>query len=209
MLSLDRCLVERIKRGDLEAFDELYRRYLKPIYGYVYRRVNHRGDAEDITQEVFVRAFKHVKDFRGEASLVSWLYLIARNEISRFFRKKARLKRLLKESRIYPEKESSFVEDMERKHSINLLYQAIETLPSREREVLILHGLKEIPFSRISLTLGENKEATKSTYYRSIRNLRKYFKKRGILFEQKTEVYESSSLSISKGAKTGQGPLPR
>lgn len=64
MLFLDHYLVERIKQSDLKAFDELYRRYLKPIYGYIYKRVNHREDAQDITQDVFVRVFRHIKDFR-------------------------------------------------------------------------------------------------------------------------------------------------
>jgi len=207
MLSLDHCLVERIKQGDLKAFDELYCRYLKPIYGYIYKRVNHREDAEDITQEVFIRAFRHIKDFRGEASFASWLYLIAKNEIFRFFRKRTQFRRLLKESPLYTERELSFVENMKKEHSINLLYQAIKSLPLRQREVLILYGLKEIPFSRISLNLGENKEAIKSAYYRSIRNLRKYFQKRGYLLEQKTRAYDSSSLPISKRAKTRQKPF--
>jgi RNA polymerase sigma-70 factor (ECF subfamily) len=209
MLFLDHCLVERIKQGDLKAFDELYSRYLKPIYGYVYKRVNHREDAEDITQEVFIRAFRHIKDFRGEASFATWLYLIAKNEISRFFRKRAQLKRLLKESHLYQERKSSFVEDIEREHSIFFLYQAIKSLPLRQREAVILHGLKEVSFSRVSLALGESKGATKSTYYRAIRNLRKYFKKRRLLFEQKTRAYDSSSLPISKRAKTRQRPFLR
>jgi len=209
MLSLDRCLIERIKQGDLEAFDELYRRYLKPIYGYVYRRVNHRGDAEDITQDVFVRVFRHIKDFRDEASFATWLYLIAKNEILRFFRKQTQLRRLLKESHLYQERKSSFIEDIEREHSIFLLHQAIKSLPLRQREAVILHGLKEVSFSGVSLALGESKKAAKSTYYRAIRNLRKYFRKRRLFVEQKTRAYESSSFSVSKRAKTGQGPFLR
>jgi len=55
MLSLDQYLIERIKQGDLESFDELYRQYLRPIYGYIYKRVNHREDAQDITQDVFTK----------------------------------------------------------------------------------------------------------------------------------------------------------
>ena len=201
MLSLDHYLIERIKQSDLKAFDELYRRYVKPIYGYIYKRVNHREDAQDITQDVFVRVFRHIKEFRGEASFVTWLYLIAKNEISRFFRKRSQLKRLLRENHLYLERGSSFVEIREKEHSIFLLCQAIKSLPLRQRKAVILHAIKEVPFSRISLTLGESREATKSTYYRAIRNLRKYFKKRRPLFEQKTRAYDPSSFPVSKGAK--------
>jgi len=206
MLSLDHYLIERIKQGDLKAFDELYCRYLKPIYGYIYKRVNHREDAEDITQDVFVRVFRHIKNFRGEASFATWLYLIAKNEISSFFRKRSQLKKFLKESHIYPEKGFSFVEIGEKEHSIFLLYQAIKTLPLRQRKALILHAIQEIPFSKISLTLGESEEVvTKSIYYRAIRNLRKYFKKkRRFLLEQKTRAYDPSSFPVSKRAKTRQ-----
>lgn len=182
MLSLDHYLIERIKQGNLKAFDELYCRYLKPIYGYIYKRVNHREDAEDITQDVFVRVFRHIKNFRGEAFFASWLYLIAKNEISRFFKKRSQLKRLLRENHLYLEKESSLVEAREKEHSIFLLYQAIKTLPLRQRKALILRAIKEVPFSKISLTLGESEEATKYIYYRAIRNLKKYFKKRRSLF---------------------------
>lgn len=178
MLSLDHCLIERIKHGDLKAFDELYCRYLKPIYGYIYKRVNHREDAEDITQNVFVRVFRHIKDFRSEASFATWLYLIAKNETSRFFRKRSQLKKFLKESHLYPKEGFSFVETGEKEHLIFLLYQAIKSLPSRQREAVILHAIQEFSFSKISLTLGESKEAIKSIYYRAIRNLRKYFKKK-------------------------------
>ncbi|RLE07132.1 hypothetical protein DRZ78_03495 [Candidatus Aerophobetes bacterium] len=207
MISLDQCLVERVKHGDLKAFDELYCRYLKPIYGYVYKRVNHREDAEDITQDVFVRVFRHIKDFRGEASFASWLYLIAKNEVLSFFRKRTQLRKLLRENHLYPEKRLSFVENVEKDYFVSLLYQAIKNLPLRQRETVILHGLKEIPFLKISYTLGESKQATKSTYYRAIRNLRKHFKKRSFLLEQKTRAYDSSSFPVSKRVKTRQRPF--
>jgi len=204
MVSVDRYLIERTKQGNLKAFDELYCRYLKPIYGYIYKRVNHREDAEDIAQNVFIRVFRHIKNFRDEASFVTWLYLIAKNEIFRFFRKRSQLRIFLKESHIYSEEELSFMEIGEREHSIFLLRQAIETLPPRQREAVILHALKEVPFSKMPLLLGKSKEATKSTYYRAIRNLRKYFKKRRFLFEQRTQAYDSSSFPVSKGAKARQ-----
>jgi RNA polymerase sigma-70 factor (ECF subfamily) len=208
MLSLDHYLIERIKQGDLKAFDELYCRYLKPIYGYIYKRVNHREDAEDITQDVFVRVFRHIKNFRGEASFATWLYLIAKNEISRFFRKRSQLKKFLKGSHIYPEEGFSFVEIGEREHSIFLLYQAIKTLPLGQQEAVILHAIQEFSFSKISLTLGQSKETIKSIYHRAIRNLRKYFKKkRRFLLEQKTRAYDPSSFPVSKRAKTRQRPF--
>lgn len=206
MVSVDCHLIERTKQGDLKAFDELYCRYLKPIYGYIYKRVNHREDAEDITQDVFVRVFRYIKNFRNEASFVTWLYLITKNEISRFFRKRSQLRLFLKESHTYSEENFS-MEIGEREHSIFLLYQAIQTLPPRQREAAILHGLKEVPFSKMSPLLGKSKQATKSTYYRAIRNLRKYFKKRRFLFEQKTRVYDRSSFPVFKRAKTRQRPL--
>ena len=169
MLSLDHYLIERIKQSDLKAFDELYRRYLKPIYGYIYKRVNHREDAQDITQDVFVRVFRHIKDFRGEASFVTWLYLIAKNEISRFFRKRSQLKRLLRENHLYLEKESSFVERREKEHSIFLLCQAIKSLPLRQRKAVILHAIEE---GIINL-----KEASKElkVSYRQMRRLMRRF----------------------------------
>ncbi len=72
-------LVERSRRGDVEAFEALARHYKDKIYSYICRTIGDAGEAEDLTQEVFVRAFTSVARFRGASSFQTWLYRIATN----------------------------------------------------------------------------------------------------------------------------------
>ena len=79
MLNADAVLVMRCQKDDCAAFDEIVARYKDGIYNYVWRMVSNREDAEDLAQEVFVRAFGAIKTFRREANLRTWLYKIASN----------------------------------------------------------------------------------------------------------------------------------
>lgn len=79
MLNADAVLVMRCQEDDCAAFDEIVSRYKDGIYNYVWRMVSNREDAEDLAQEVFVRAFAAIKTFRREANLRTWLYKIASN----------------------------------------------------------------------------------------------------------------------------------
>ena len=79
VVSADAVLVHRCQADDCEAFDEIVALYKDGIYNYVWRMISNREDAEDLAQEVFVRAFKAIKTFRRESNLRTWLYRIAMN----------------------------------------------------------------------------------------------------------------------------------
>ncbi len=75
----DSGLVEECRKGDVSAFDEVVRRYKDRIYHVVYRFLGNHEDALDVSQEVFVRAYRGIREFRGNAKLYTWLYSIAAN----------------------------------------------------------------------------------------------------------------------------------
>jgi len=184
MRETDEDLVQKVKEGDLRAFDELYARYLNPIYRYIYKKTFHHQDTEDICQEVFIRVFRYIRHFKSEASFISWLYAIAKNETLRHLKKK-----MVREStEVFSfEKERSFPPEVVGESSLKLaLKEALNRLSPYQRKVVILHGLKEISFSDISSILGKSKQATKSTWYRALRNLKKYFRQKEVKIEQKT-----------------------
>jgi len=172
MRERDEDLVQRVKEGDLRAFDELYARYLDSIYRYIYKKTFHHQDTEDICQEVFIRVFRYIRHFKSEASFVRWVYTIAKNETLRHF-KKRRSKEV-----IYPfllEKQKQSIVQVDDESSFKpFLKEAINRLSPRQRKVVILHGLKEMSFSDTSSILGKSKQATKSIYYRALRNLREH-----------------------------------
>ena len=79
-------IVAECKNGNQLAFNELVRRYQEKIYWLIRRMVSDHDDANDISQDVFVKVFHSIKDFRGESSLFTWLYRIATNMSLNFIR---------------------------------------------------------------------------------------------------------------------------
>ncbi len=75
-------LVEELQAGSEQAFRELLALYEEPIHNFVFRLLDDPSDAPDVTQEVFLKVFRHIGDFRGQSSLKTWIYRIAVNEAS-------------------------------------------------------------------------------------------------------------------------------
>ena len=80
--SEDTVLLQDLQRGAPQAFERLLDQYQQPVYRFVYRLLEDPADAPDVTQEVFVKVFRKVGEFRGDASLKTWIYRIAINEAS-------------------------------------------------------------------------------------------------------------------------------
>ncbi len=83
-------LVARSRNGDIDAFEELVSRYERKIYTIAYRLIGNYDDADDLTQEAFMRAFKSIKNFRGEASFQTWMCRIVTNVCRDEMRKRKR-----------------------------------------------------------------------------------------------------------------------
>ena len=81
-------LVQRSRRGDLEAYDELVRRYQERIYATVYHMTSNHEDANDLAQESFIKAFQALKSFKGGSSFYTWLYRIAVNKTINFLKQR-------------------------------------------------------------------------------------------------------------------------
>ena len=78
-ISIDKVLVNRIKSGDASAFDEMVSRYWHRIFARVMQLLKNRQDAEEVTQDAFVRAHRGLEKFRGDSSFSTWLFQIATN----------------------------------------------------------------------------------------------------------------------------------
>jgi len=85
----DEELVARAQAGDLESFNQLVARWERPIYALAYRTLSREEDARDVVQEAFLRAFRGLKGFKGQAKFSSWLYRITLN-LCRDWMRKAR-----------------------------------------------------------------------------------------------------------------------
>ncbi|NQT91005.1 MAG: sigma-70 family RNA polymerase sigma factor [Candidatus Omnitrophica bacterium] len=152
----DDILVERAKAGERAAFDELYQKYKRPILNYIYRFIGKRAQAEELTQEAFVRAYINMHKFEPKAKFSSWLYRIAANLSKNFLRHAQYEKRFL------PFKQGSYdgedenrgfienIEDSARKpdeiaqasEAERFLQAAMDKLPVHLKEALILCDIK-------------------------------------------------------------------
>src|SRR5499426_3567504 len=90
MASTDEELVARSRGGDLDSFNQLVVRWERPIYALAYRTIGREEDARDVCQETFLRAFRALKGFKGEAKFSSWLYRIALNLCRDWIRRQRR-----------------------------------------------------------------------------------------------------------------------
>ena len=90
MTRTDEELVERATAGDLESFNQLVSRWERPIYALAYRTLGREEDARDVVQEAFLRAYRGLKGFKGQAKFSSWLYRITLNLCRDWIRKERR-----------------------------------------------------------------------------------------------------------------------
>jgi RNA polymerase sigma-70 factor (ECF subfamily) len=83
-------ILGRAKAGDIQSFEKILFRYEKPVFNFIFAIVRHRQDAEDLTQEVFLKLYKNIRSFNPEYKFQTWLYTIASNVTRDWFRKKMR-----------------------------------------------------------------------------------------------------------------------
>jgi len=156
----DEELVLKSQQGDMHAFDELVERYHGKIYGLTYNMTSNREDAEDLTQEVFVKAFEALPRFRGKSSFYTWLYRIAVNKTINY-RKKRNRKRTLSLDQFDQEiKTDETYHDLTAKGSplrnISLselqekLNEALQHLSEKHRTVVVMHDMQGIPHDEIA-----------------------------------------------------------
>jgi len=158
--SEERSLIERCKRGDLGAFNDLVRRYEKQVYNFAYRLTNNYDDANDVAQEAFLRAFNAIGSFRGDASFSTWLFRITTN-VFLDDRKKARAHPQTSLDEYMELDESSVarqVEDTspgpqaltEEAERTQILGDAITSLPDYQRAMVVLYHTQQKSYEEIA-----------------------------------------------------------
>lgn len=155
----DDILVLRSKNGDKEAFDILVQRYRGPLFRFVYHSLRQKDDAEDITQESFVKAYLSLRQLKDNHLFKIWLFKIALNLIRDSKRSAKRkltvsLDSLEEERGVSPsEGDPPWEENIERKDLLELVEKEIASLPEELREVIILRDLQGFSYEEIALLL--------------------------------------------------------
>ncbi len=166
----DQKLISNYFAGDEKSLEILIRRYLKPIFSFVCRYIGNEREAEDITQEVFVKVWRHLKKFNPDkGSFKTWLFSIAKNAAIDFFKRKKTAP--LSESFADPAPSADKL--LEQQGIARLLESAMSRLSPKYRMVVFLRYNDHFTFREISESLGEPLNTIKSRHRRALIQLKK------------------------------------
>jgi RNA polymerase sigma factor (sigma-70 family) len=167
-------LIARFKQGEQKAFNELVNLYKKRIFHLILRMVRNREDAMDLAQEVFVKAFHSLRDFRGESSFSTWLHRIAVNLCLNFTQRDKFRSFISFPDLTQPVVSSdSPLKDFEKKELDKAVDRAVLSLPKMQRSAFILRYYQELPYLEIAKVLGKSEGTVKANYFQAITKLKK------------------------------------
>lgn len=185
-VALDRLLVDRFKSGDQSAFNEMVSRYWDRIYAMVHQLLRNQQDAEEVTQDAFIRAHRGLVNFRGDSAFSTWLYQIAtnlaRNRYWYWWRRK-RDQSVSIDAPVSADNDTTLAEvipaDLETPEDIAVTQELIaniaagmERLSAKHREILILRNVKNLSYEEIAEILGISVGTVKSRIARARESLR-------------------------------------
>lgn len=158
-----------------EGFALLVSEYSERIYWQIRKMVLSHDDANDILQDVFIKAWLNIDNFRGESKLTTWLYRIAINESITFINKKKN------QNHISVDSDDSFLlntlegdEYFDGDEAQKLLQQAVLTLPEKQRLVFQLKYFEEMKYEEMSEILGTSVGALKASYHHAVKKVEKF-----------------------------------
>ena len=172
----DAALIAASVAGRREAFDEIVERHRRAVYLVCYRFVNNHEDASDLAQDAFVRAWRGLKNFKGQSALSTWLYRIAVNVC---------LNRVTSKTALTPAESIDSVDHFEdvriegaqhamiREERAVVVRKAIAELPKKQRATLILRTYHDMSHQQIADVLGSSVGAVKANFFHALANLKK------------------------------------
>lgn len=175
-------MVEALKSGDEAAFRELVETRQGLVYNTVLGLVQNAEDAEDVSQEVFIKVFESVRQFKGESAFTTWLYRVAVTTALEFLRKKKRKKRFAFLTSLFGDDQNplhdppDFVHpgvQLDNREKAKTLFQAIQKLPENQRIAFTLHKVEGLSYQEVSDVMATTVAAVESLIHRARQNLKK------------------------------------
>lgn len=160
-----------------QAFTKIIRKYQEKLYWHVRRLVINHEDANDILQNVFIKVWKYLENFREEANLYTWLYRIATNETLTFLDKEKR-----RSSVSISDEETGLYNKLKAEKGFDInkiewkLQKAIQRLPEKQRIVFTLRYYDEMPYEEMSKVLETSTGALKASYHHAVKKVEQFLK---------------------------------
>jgi RNA polymerase sigma-70 factor (ECF subfamily) len=166
-------LVERARQHDQEAFAQLYEQYFDKIYRYLVLKVGNEAEAEDMTQQVFLKALQSISSFKWRgAPFSTWLFRIAHNQAIDFLRRKTKHTSVsFDESLVASDVNPQLA--VEKNSDIEQLISATRQLTKAQREVIVLRFAGELSVAEVARVMGKSQGAVKALQHSAIVALRK------------------------------------
>ena len=158
-----------------EAFQKLLSEYQRPLYSHIRNIVLSHDDADDVLQNTFIKVFQHLKNFKGDSKLFSWIYRIATNESITFINQKAKKNGTTSEAM-----QSKIVDNLKADsyfdgNEIQIkLQKAIALLPEKQQLVFKMKYFEEIKYEEMSEILGTSVGALKASYHHAVKKIENF-----------------------------------
>ena len=171
-------LIRQFKKGDITGYNEIVRKYQQKVYWVIRKMVQDHDEADDITQEVFIKVYSALGDFREESNLFTWLYRIATNySINHLKKVKTRntvsVEIVVEQIESKDKRTDETLDDETRR---KVLQEAIETLPPQQRAVFNMRYYDELPYDEIAEILGKSTGGIKANYFHAVKKIGEYVK---------------------------------
>ncbi len=170
----DRALVDRILAGSCEEFDRMYDMYFPRVYRFALKRLGDPGEAEDVTQEVFLTLLSALSSYQCQSSLLVWIFGITRNKVNRRFRRpRPRLEPFEEGSALdVAQRQAPIDETVDARRLLDRCEEIIEhELTPLQRRIFHLKHLRQQPIRAIAEALGKSEDAIKANLYRMRRSI--------------------------------------
>jgi len=166
--------IRRILNGETQLFSFFIDRYSRPIHALIIQIVQNREDAEELTQDTFVKAFKKLDTFKGDCNFSTWLYRIAYNTAVSATRKKKMVFPVLEENileNISDETVDAMLEKEDDEQLLQKLEEAIDSLDTEEKSLITLYYLEEKSTAEVAAILGLTTDNVKVKLFRTRKKL--------------------------------------
>ncbi|MEO7190531.1 MAG: sigma-70 family RNA polymerase sigma factor [Vicinamibacterales bacterium] len=172
----DSALVAAFAAGRHEAFDIIVERHRRTVYLVCYRFMGNHEDASDLAQDVFVRAFKGLKQFKSQAALSTWLYRVAVNTCLNRKAVRRPVGEPLEAAQRVDDRQPDALQTLVSRERADRLRGAVDQLPPKQRATLVLRVYQDLSHDEIAKILGTSVGAVKANFFHALGNLRRLVK---------------------------------
>jgi len=169
----DRALVRAFVEGRRDAFDLIVERHRRNVYNLCFRFVGNHEDAADLAQDVFVRAFKGLARFKGDASLGTWLYRVSVNVCLNRAAMKRPVQAPIDTAPQHDPRAEDPLDAVVQRERAEVVRRAIARLPPKQRATVMLRVYEDLSHEEISRVLGTSVGAVKANFFHALGNLRR------------------------------------